>query len=258
MKARILVVDDEETMRRSLADILRLEGYQVHSLSNGMDAIHSLETDIYDLMLLDLKMPGIDGLEVLRAAGRLAPEMMVILLTAHGSLESAIEALRHEASDYLLKPSSPDKIIHSVETALEKRQANQHKQKLMDQLETSLHELKKVQRREPPTTPIGRVLTLKGGISCDLARRELWHGSQKVLLTPTEGKLLRVMLDHRGKVMTHRELVLLVQGYEVNDWEAPEVLRPLVSRLRQKLAQFDGSDWIENVRGTGYIFDWPE
>jgi two-component system KDP operon response regulator KdpE len=77
-----------------------------------------------------------------------------------------------------------------------------------------------------------------------------------VKLTPTEAKLLKVLLENRGRVLTHRELVLLVQGYEVTDWEAPEVLRPLVSRLRQKLNNFqEGESWIVNVRGTGYVLE---
>ena len=67
---------------------------------------------------------------------------------------------------------------------------------------------------------------------------------------------MKVLLENRGRVLTHRELVLLVQGYETTDWEAPEVLRPLISRLRRKLSAFPGGEkWIANVRGTGYVFD---
>jgi two-component system KDP operon response regulator KdpE len=81
-------------------------------------------------------------------------------------------------------------------------------------------------------------------------------GEKKITLTPTEGKLLKVLLENRKRVFTHRELVALVQGYETSDWEAPEVLRPLISRLRRKLAVFpEGNKWITNVRGTGYVFE---
>jgi DNA-binding NtrC family response regulator len=89
MKGKILVVDDEEAMRRSLADILRLEGYQVQALSNGISAIETLRQETFDLLLLDLKMPGMDGMEVLRNVTKIAPDTLVILLTAHGSLEKA-------------------------------------------------------------------------------------------------------------------------------------------------------------------------
>ena len=67
---------------------------------------------------------------------------------------------------------------------------------------------------------------------------------------------MKVLVENRGRVLSHRELVLLVQGYESNEWEAPEVLRPLISRLRRKLQNFpDGEQWISNVRGTGYLFE---
>ena len=256
MKARILVVDDEETMRRSLADILRLEGYQVSAVSNGAAAVDALKRDPYDLMLLDLKMPGIDGLEVLRKAIRVAPHTLVIFLTAHGSLESAIEALRQNAFDYLLKPSSPQQIVKSVEAALARRAENEHKRLLINRLDSSIQELVEVEREEIEPAGSKQSILLGDGISLDLPRRELSQGKQKVKLTPTEGKLLKVLLDNRGRVLSHRELVQLVQGYAVTDREAPEVLRPLVSRLRQKLSNFPGgSSWINNVRGAGYVFE---
>jgi DNA-binding response OmpR family regulator len=256
MKARILVVDDEETMRRSLADILRLEGYQVLAVSNGNAAVDCIKREAYDLILLDLKMPGMDGLEVLRIATKVSPDTQVILLTAHGSLESAIEALRRDAFDYLLKPCTPQQIVKSVEGALSRRAETLHKRMLMDRLDSSLQELIDVERRElEPVTNKDSIL-LGDGISVNLARREITRGDQKVSLTPAEGKLLNVLLENRGRVLSHRELVQLVQGYDITEWEAPEVLRPLVSRLRQKLARFQGgATWIKNVRGTGYVLE---
>jgi len=106
-----------------------------------------------------------------------------------------------------------------------------------------------------PDTGI-RVHAIKSGVIADLARREVWRGSLRVVLTPTEGKLMKALLENRGRVMSHRDLVLMVHGYDTTDWEAPEVLRPLVSRLKRKLRVFpNGESWITNVRGTGYVFD---
>jgi DNA-binding response OmpR family regulator len=254
--ARILVVDDEETMRRSLAELLRLEGYQVQAVASGEAAVEALRADGFDLMLLDLKMPGMDGLEVLRIAVKTAPDTLVILLTAHGSLESAIEALRRDAFDYLLKPCTPQQIIKSVEAALAHRAEAIHKRLLIDRLDISLQELLAAERRELEPAGNKHAVFLGEGVRVDLPRREITRGDQKVKLTPTEGKLLKVLLDNRGRVLSHRELVQLVQGYDVTDWEAPEVLRPLVSRLRGKLALFPGGEsWISNVRGTGYVLE---
>jgi DNA-binding response OmpR family regulator len=186
---------------------------------------------------------------------------MVILLTAHGSLESAIEALRRDAFDYLLKPSSPTQILATVAKALEQRTEILNRRALLDQMGTSIMILKEGEKRDFPSPFDQNVLPLKEDVMFDVARRELWHGENpdekdKVSLTPTEAKLLKVLLENRGRVLTHRELVVMVQGYEVTDWEAPEVLRPLVSRLRQKLGNFPhGEAWIVNVRGTGYVFE---
>jgi DNA-binding response OmpR family regulator len=259
MKGKILIVDDEETMRRSLADILRLEGAQVKVAASGEAAVDALRQNNFDLILLDLKMPGMDGLEVLRVANKIAPETQVILLTAHGSLESAIAALRLGAHDYLLKPASPSQIIRSVTSGLARHAEQLRKHELLEQLEVSVQQLKGVENSQPTSIQVSSAIRLSGGITIDLARRQIAQGDHKIVLTPTEGKLLKVLLENRKRVFTHRELVLLVQGYETSDWEAPEVLRPLISRLRRKLVTFPGGEkWITNVRGVGYVFDGME
>jgi DNA-binding response OmpR family regulator len=257
MKSRILIVDDEENIRSSLEGILRLEGYEAHSVESGEAALSLLQKGAFDLVLLDLKMPGMDGIDVLRTITKISPETKVILLTGHGSLESAIDALRLGAQDYILKPASSSEILSSVARALASRVEQQQKRMLLEQIDISIQRLKDVEGIEPRAGPEQQTVTLDNGLVIDLARREIWRGNQRASLTPTEGKLMRVLIENRGRVMAHRELVLLVQGYETTDWEAPEVLRPLVSRLRRKLAIFpNGEHWISNVRGTGYVFDW--
>jgi DNA-binding response OmpR family regulator len=259
MAAKILVVDDEKAARITLAEILRLEGYSVVDVANGTEALKKLQESAYDLMLLDIMMPGIDGISVLQRATKIAPDTMVILLTAHGSMESAIDALRHGAHDYLIKPSSPQEILSSVAGGLSRRTETHHKRLLLDQLDTSLQQLRDVEGISQSENVSKRVISFPDGIMVDLARREIWRGNYKVSLTPTEGKLFQVLIENQGRVMMHRELVFLVQGYEITDWEAPEVLRPLVSRLRRKLTNFPGGDkWILNVRGTGYVFELLE
>jgi DNA-binding response OmpR family regulator len=256
MKSKIMVIDDEAMVRDSLEDILRLEGYVVRGVNSGEEALTILQHEEFDLILLDLKMPGLDGIEVIRNLRRLAPDMKVILLTGHGSLESAIDALRLGAHDYLLKPAASSDILSSVARALSRRAEQRNRRILLEQLDSSLQRLKESEGFE--TVPVGEVqtITLENGIMVDPARREIWRGNSRVALTPTEGKLMQVFLEHRGQVLSHRELVLLVQGYETSDWEAPEVLRPLVSRLRRKLSIFpNGDNWIMNVRGTGYVFE---
>jgi len=259
MTAKILVVDDEKAARKSLADILRLEGYDVTAVEDGPSALVLLEDQDIDLMLLDIRMPGMDGIDVMQQAAEVSPDTQIVMLTAHGSMESAIESLRYGAHDYLIKPSSPQEILSSVAGALARHAEAQRKRLLLGQMETSLQQLKDAEGVEQSSVAGQRVISLPDGVMVDLARREIWRGNERVTLTPTEGKLLRVLLENKGRVMTHRDLVFLVQGYEITDWEAPEVLRPLVSRLRRKLSTFpDGDKWIANVRGTGYVFDVAE
>ena len=262
----LLVVDDEDTARTSLADILRLEGYQVDTASGGELAIQKIIKNNFDLILLDLKMPGVDGLDVLRtiaaqadsqarssSAAQLPPT--VIMLTAHGSLESAIEALRQGAHDYLLKPSSPEQILNSVKQGLSTRTAHIQQSLRIQELERAKQHF---EERSPESNRTLRsaFYHLPHGVVYDPARREIIHKNEVILLTPTEGKLIKVLLDNPGHVFNHRELVLLVQGYDTKDWEAPEVLRPLISRLRRKLSRLpEGNQWITSIRGTGYVFE---
>ncbi|MBN2146446.1 MAG: response regulator transcription factor [Anaerolineales bacterium] len=254
---RLLVVDDEEAMRRSLAEILRLEGYQVFTASDGDTAITLIGQENFDLVLLDLKMPRTDGLEVLRHTARVAPDTQVILLTAHGSLESAIEALRQGAYDYLLKPASPAQILASVARGLQQRAEANQKRALIQQIETSIRHLKGIQEM-PVNPPAEELLHLSPEISYDPQRRELHWPNGVIQLTPTEGRLMKILFENPGRVFTHRELVFLVQGYETRDWEAPEILRPLISRLRHKLTSIPGADrWIVSVRSTGYVLEPP-
>lgn len=256
MSTEILIVDDEKAVRESLQDILELEGYDVEAVASGEDALERLNEEKYDLILLDLKMAGIDGVEVMHQANLLYPSTKIIVLTGHGSLESAIEAVQIGAHDYLLKPFETEDILASIERSFTAKTERQRKELLIEQLESSLNQLKDVEGITTPDLPSRRIVSLPQGIMVDLERREIWRGNTRSHLTPTEGKLFGAFLENRARVMTHQEVVFLVQGYEINEWEAPEVLRPMISRLRKKLAIFPGmEDWVGNVRGTGYVFD---
>jgi DNA-binding response OmpR family regulator len=241
VKSIILVVDDEPVARQSLSDILRLEGYSVTSVPNGQLAVEHVRTHPVDLMIVDLRMPGMDGLEVIQVVNHVSPDTEVILLTAHGSTETAVQALRLRIHDYLLKPALPTQIVASVKKGLTRRDARirgRAGSDLMSAEETALE------------------FKFKDGTVADLSRRIIRQKKRLVHLTSAEGRLLRVLLENAGKVFSHRDLVLLVQGYDTSPQEAPEVLRPLVSRLRHKMAAFpDLVNRISSVRGTGYVFE---
>lgn len=238
MKSNILVVDDEPVARQSLSDILRLEGYQVTAVANGELAVDHVRQYTVDLIVLDLKMPGMNGMDVVQVVNQISPDTEIILLTAFGSVETAVEALRQRVHDYLFKPASPNQILESVRRGLERREAKLAERKEEEEIQ---------------------VYTTKNGIEVDLMRRTVSQGDLTESLTPAEGHLLKVFLGNAGKVFSHRELVLLVQGYDVSQREAQEILRPLVSRLRHKLSAFPTlHERIVSVRGTGYVYEPDE
>lgn len=288
--ASILIVDDVETTRRSLGQILSLEGYQVHLAANGeiacslvYESLNNLranrQTVKYDLMILDINMPVMDGMtalqhinaEVSKIRANPADRFLlkyvpdIILLTAYGTMGSVITALRSGAVDFLEKPVSPVDMLASITKNLEKRR------EIIRQAE-ELEKLQAEQARQPanPSQSAGRAqppLLRYADLVFDTTRREISSGKTSVHLTISEGKLMETLFSSPGRVFSHVELVKIVQGYDEKKLEAAEILRPLVSRLRQKLESLspkNASDvqryenWITNVRSTGYVFEKPE
>jgi DNA-binding response OmpR family regulator len=235
---RVLIVDDEEIARISLAEILRLEGYEIRMASGGQAAVEILHTETFDVMILDLKMPGMGGIDVLKAIVDDLPELKIIVLTAHGSMDSAIQALRFRVHDYMLKPVLPSQIIDCIESALVSRSA------LDDHF-------------DGPDRP-KRYYQLTPGIEMDTNKRLITWQDQSLSLTPTEAKLMIVLTEAAGQMISHAELVFHCQGYRVNNEEAAKILRPVVSRLRQKMSVLPGwTEWIMNIRGAGYVLELP-
>jgi OmpR family response regulator RpaB len=180
----------------------------------------------------------------------------MIIVSGYGSLESAITAIRLGVKDYFIKPYKIDELLEAISRGLTDKETKARKEVLINQLSTSLDQLKDIEGIRGKKSPTRRVLTLPTGIMVDLERREIWRGNERVSLTPTESNLLGIFLDNRARVLSHEELVLLVQGIQVDEVEAPEILRPMISRLRKKLAVFPNTEnWIGNVRGIGYAFD---
>ncbi len=120
-RGKILVVDDQKNMRTTTAIVLRQAGYQVSEAEDGAAAVQRLSSEIFDVVLTDLRMGAVDGMEVLRSALEVAPNAQVIVMTAYGTIESAVEAIRRGAYDYLAKPFKEEELLLRVEKALEKR-----------------------------------------------------------------------------------------------------------------------------------------
>jgi DNA-binding response OmpR family regulator len=234
-QVRTLVVDDEERVRFFIEETLRRAGYIVVTASSGEEALDRLRETPFDLVMLDLKLGGrVDGLRVLEAVKWRWPQTVVVILTAHGSLESAMAAIREGVDGYLLKPVEPYEVRQAVQEALDRRKR--------------LAQSREVDEEE-------HVLQ-RGPFSVDLKKHLATMDGQLLELTPSEFKLLVHLMQNAHRVITPRELVRVVQEYECEyQREAQDIIKWYIHRLRRKVEPDPSRPrYILNVRGVGYRF----
>jgi DNA-binding response OmpR family regulator len=270
--AHILVVDDEGAIRYSVSKTLQRIGYEVDEASSGEEALEMMVKREYDVVLTDIRMPGLTGVELLKRIKDVSPDAIVILMTGYASLGTAVESLRLGAHDYLIKPSSSQDIRQSVARGVERARNLKRRRALLDAIRSNVFELTHADVEaagaifnedddlmmpghsyEPAITePNSSNMTL-GPLTIYPGRYQISVGDQPIDLTPTEFDLLLYLAAHRGRVVSCHELVREVRGYAVEEAEAREVIRPHVSNLRRKLKQTgQDADLIVNVRGIGY------
>ena len=226
-KPLILVVDDDHKILRLLRIELTAQGFQVIMAERGEDALQLVERQRPDLVVLDIIMPGMDGLEVLKRV-RESSGVPVILLTAKGTDADKILGLELGADDYVPKPFNPEELTARVRAVLRRSQA-----------------------RETPTN--GNRL-ICGDIVIDLARRTVYVRGKPVVLSRTEWQLLQQLCANAGRVMLHEDLLTRTWGPEYRD--DVQYLRVWISRLRQKLEENPAAPrYIRTVQGIGYILD---
>lgn len=252
----ILVVDDEPAIRFFLCEELSLAGYRVLAAASGEEAVACLQQEPVDLVLLDLMLGSMSGLQVMARIGQRPMPPAVILLTAHASLDSAIEAMRRGGCDYLLKPCRTEVLLASVERGLARRREALRQQELLRLIELSARELQQAAPPEPGAAAT-RPRFLEGhGMLLDREERSVTCLGQRVPLTPTEFRLLLRLMERAGQVVPLGELMKDVHGSEGERWEARSALTTHLWRLRTKLGNApDGLPYIANVRGQGYRFE---
>lgn len=254
--ARLLVVDDEPTVRSSLKEILEHEGHEVVTAASGEEALLKLRSVSFDLALVDLKMPGIDGLQVMAEARSISPDIVVVMLTAYGTLDSAIGALRHGAHDYLLKPCKVEEIVASVESGLTKRRLRIRRQELVHRIEASVRQLKAEAPAFEPSAeqPLQPRFLRTGHLLVDREKLLVLVNGEPLTLTPTEFRLLTCLMENVNHALSYRELAQQAQDYDCSEQEARSALKTHVWRLRRKLkARMGDASCIVNVRGKGYM-----
>lgn len=259
--ANILVVDDEGAIRYSIGKTLQRVGYTIASAASAEEAIELLDEQHFDVVLTDIRMPGLTGVELLGKIKDHAPDSIVILMTAYASLGTAVEALRLGAHDYLIKPVSSQDIRSSVQRGLDRAHNLRRRRQLLDSIQTNIKELTggmhdgRNASVVPSNAPVNAPVTTMqlGPLTIFPGRYQIQVGNQQLSLTPTEFDLLLYLAAHRGRVVPCYELVREVRGYSVDEAEAREVIRPHISNLRRKLEKAgQDPDLIVNVRGIGY------
>ncbi len=229
--AKILVVDDDLRLRQLLERYLSEQGFTVKAVpdAQGMDRL--LARELYDLIVLDLMLPGEDGLAICRRLRGAANPVAIIMLTAKGDEVDRIVGLEIGADDYLPKPFNPRELVARIHAVLRRRTAP-----------------------PPPGAPsITEEVVSFGAVTVNLGTRELMRGDETTLLTTGEFGLLRVLLEHARQPMSRDKLMELARGreYEVFD----RAIDVQISRLR-KLVEEDPSKprYIQTVWGFGYVF----
>lgn len=277
--AHILVVDDEQNIRLTLSALLSRAGHVVTVAASGEEAIALFERQHYDLMLVDLQMPGINGIQVVEALRQRNLDTVVIVLTGHGSLETAIEGMHQGVFDYMLKTSDPGQILDRVAAGLADRAKRQRQNALITAIGAAAQELKSAVPAgddlaalppsplppHPPAPPAQPAAPPASGAASDRQvligqlQLDTWHqtavlGGRSLNLTPTEFRLLLCLAEHAGQMLSYTQLVRCAQGYEANDMEAGELIKPHIHHLRQKIEPDPSAPrYLLNVRGKGYI-----
>lgn len=249
-KPRVLVVDDEAAIRNFLVRVLQLSGYEVTAACDGREALERLTDSAFAVLLTDIKMDRLDGVELLRLAKERYPDLAVILLTGHATVPSAIAALRQGAHDYLLKPAKNEDILAAVASALHNRAQQQRR----DRLEQIVGQLLDVVQTDLSTAaPPAKAPLAYGDLTFDVSGFRASLGAHPLELTPTEFRLLLELARAPGVTLSYSALVQSACGYTCARHEAREIIGAHVLNLRKKLGiEPETALYIESVRGVGY------
>jgi two-component system KDP operon response regulator KdpE len=221
---RILVVEDDPAMRNAVRSTLAAAGYEIRTAGDGAAGVRELETHEFDVVLLDIGLPFVDGWQILVGMkGKRLPS--VIVISARGEERDKVRALDLGADDYLAKPFGSDELLARIRAV--------------------------VRRAQPPPGPGPTVVV--GDVTVDLATRSVWKNLREVRLSPTEYRLLAVLALHVDEVMDHRTLLREVWGQGYGDER--NYLRTFIQRLRIKLEDDPGVPQLIVTAGTrGYRF----
>jgi DNA-binding response OmpR family regulator len=227
MKSRILLVEDEPGVTMVVADLLCAEGYTVETASDGKTGLDLATEEPFDLLILDVMLPGLGGFEICHAVREHGFEGAILMLTAKGQISERVHGLRIGADDYLLKPFDPDEFLARISALLRRV----HKEHL---------------------TPVTCVNF--GGVTADFSQTKFSKNGSPISLSAKEAELLRFLINHRGEVLPRARI--LKQVWKDQLFITPRTVDVHIAWLRRKLEnspQFP--EYITTVRGEGYRFN---
>jgi DNA-binding response OmpR family regulator len=231
MTHRVLVVDDENTLRHFLRLNLQEQGYEVIEAANGQAAISLIEQQRFDVALVDLRLTDMDGLEIVRRLRQIAPGTSVIILTAYATLDSAVEALRQGAHDYLTKPFDTGELLTSVADGIARQSVEM----------------------PPPINSAETVLEIRD-LKLNLSNRQVSRNGEIINLTPTEFDILATLMAQPNVAMDSITLIKHVRGYEATEADARAIARVHIHRLRHKLEPDPANpQYVTTIAGGRYL-----
>ena len=262
MQGHILIIDDEASLRQTMARILQRAGYEVTTAADGKEGLALIAEQSFDLVYSDIRMPDMNGLDLLKTVHARFPDLPVILFTAQPDLNSAVEAVRSGATDYLLKPLKPQAVIDRTHAILEKNQKERRKREIQRQIEALQAELSALEKGggagEGPSKPeqaqaANERYVKSGALTLDLYARRVTMNGQAVELPPTSFDYLLVLVRHSPNIVDYQTLVTEAQGYETDPREAQELTKWHIHHIRQAIEPDTRKPaHVINVRGTGY------
>ena len=255
--ARILIVDDDPNVRFILERALRKERYTVAAAADGREALAKIAGIPYDVVILDLQMQPIPGMHVLEAVRRRSPDTAVIILTGHSTVNTAVEALRLGAFDYLFKPVMPEAIRRRVREALAHREEEQRRTQVLqqvDELRETLLALNTQARQVQETGRPGR-FRVSGPLTIDTRQRAIVLRGRPLDLTTAEFNILLALVQQAPKEVSPRELVRQALEYDAGEAESAEIIRYHIHQLRRKVEEDPQHPrLIRTIRYRGYLW----
>jgi DNA-binding response OmpR family regulator len=230
--ARILVVEDEPKIARFVELELTHEGYEVDKVADGRAGVETALTGDYDLILLDVLLPQLNGMEVLRRIRR-ESDVPVIMLTARDAVMDKVAGLDAGADDYITKPFAIEELLARIRVALKRRES------ASPAAEASM-----------PPEPDHHVLSIRG-VTLDVERHEVKVGDDPIELTNREFEVLKALMENRNVVMTRERLAQLACGYDFVG--ETNIIDVYIRHLRSKIDDRHGIKLISTVRGVGYV-----